>query len=105
MDRALPAREFLYDGTLPNSETAITGSVYKVYIGEVILTNITGSQVTVTLKTNEASPVTKAVIVIEGNDQWTGNYANGWDFTNGIRVACSAASAVSAQIYGKQQNG
>lgn len=106
IQRQLPNREFLYTGTAPDSETLISsGDPSKVFVGEIILTNITSDQVTVTLKNNESSPVTKGVFVIEGNDQWSRSYEFGWDFTSGIRISADTADAVNVHIFGVMQRG
>lgn len=87
------------EGTVPSAETLI-GTAKTVRIVELILTNITASDVTVTLKNNEGTPLTEATFVVSARDQIDPTYANGWKFTSGIRMSDGSGSSIRYQIKG-----
>lgn len=105
MDRILPDKQFFFKGALTTtSATLNTNHVNPAYIKQIILTNISADDVTVTLTTGESSPGTEATIVVSARDQWTRDYEQGWEFTQGIKGSASANGAIQAQIWGYQKS-
>ena len=104
MNRILPDQQFFYKGTLSDSSALITpNSTYSAYVKQLILTNTTASDVTVTLTTGESSPVTEWPVVVSAYDQIVREYEQGWEFAQGIKASASTGSAIRAQIWGFQK--
>ena len=105
MDRILPDQQFTYRGTLGTSAALLTpNSTYNAFAKQVILTNTSASDVTVTITSAEGSPTTEAAIVVSSYDQWVRSYDQGWEFTNGMKASASSGSAVRVQIWGFQKS-
>lgn len=90
------------EGTVPSAETLI-GTAKTIRIVELILTNITASDVTVTIKNNEATPLTEAAFVVSANDQITPSYEGGWKLTSGIRLSDGSGASIRYQIKGYKE--
>lgn len=100
MERQLPDLELKYVGVLGTSPTII--STTTTYVLMLILSNLTTSDHTVTLTTNEAVPALQWPPVVSGSDQIERNYSNAWDFAGGIQAYCDSPNAVKIQIYGRR---
>lgn len=109
MDRILPDKQFFYVGTLGTSSARLPNSLDTlsntncIYVKEIVLTNMTANDVTVTLTTAESSPSFSWPVVVSANDQVVRTYAQGWDFPSGVKASASSGSAIHAQIWGYQK--
>lgn len=97
---APPGSYYEYEGTVPSAETLIQSSAKTVRIYQLILTNISAGDITVTMKNNEGTPVTEAAFIVSANDQIAPTFEGGWKFKSGIRVSDGDGTAVRIQIKG-----
>lgn len=98
-----PGTYYSYEGTVPNAEALLESKAKTLHIVQLILTNITAADVEVTLKNNESTPATEAVLVISANDQEVYTYQGGWKFKSGLRSVADTANAVRIQIKGYRE--
>jgi hypothetical protein len=99
----LPGTYYTYEGTVPDVEALLDNKAKTLHIVSLLLTNITSADVEVTLKSNEASPATEAVLIISANDQVPFTYQAGWKFKSGFRSVADTASAIRIQIKGYRE--
>lgn len=101
-DQPFLGQYYEVEGTVPSAETLI-GTAKTVRIVELILTNTSSTDKTVTIKNNEGTPVTEAAFVVSAYDQIAPKFEYGWKFNSGIRISDAVGSAVRYQIKGYKE--
>ncbi len=96
--RSLPVKTFNASGVATTTDTFLNRTT--TYVTSMTFSNIDSSNHTITLK--DGNGVNRASIAIASQDIYPRTFTDGWDFTNGIQIACDANSVVNYEFFGYQ---
>lgn len=104
MPRVKLGRDVFYVGSVTNVTASVAST--DLNVEQLLLTNTTNVDVSVTLTTNESSPTTEGVLIVSANDQVIKDYGSDrgpwWFFASGLKILGTAAG-VRYQITGNQR--